>query len=132
MVTPHTKLPVCSLDSCLIGSEVQLACGTKVWALVGNVSTNDAYANKHLMGFTLFNDGKLFHLARYHDPEYDHNGPAGLAKFLGIAIDDIFPIQYDFRSFVSGGDPAALAGTIDKNPTELLNEDQLMDLIMRS
>ncbi len=130
MAAPLKKLPAKSADECLTGIEVRLASGKMIWALICNVSGDDAYATKHLMNISFFEDGKVFHLARYHDACRDIYGPEALSKFLGMKIDDVFPIQYDLRALFSAGDPSALAGTIDKDPAEMLNKRQILDLIV--
>jgi hypothetical protein len=54
-----------------------------------------------------------------------------LAQFLGLQVDDVFPISYDVRRY-SQGNPAALAGGILKEPRERLTQGEIMALGVRS
>ena len=127
-VSPVKKLPVKNLDSCLIGTQVVLANGQAVDVLIGNVESHHARKTKHFLGLTVFKDGKKFHLARYQDPDYSRNGPDALAQFLSLPVTEVFPISYDLTA-LSKGIPAALKGTIEQFPSEVLTQEEILDLI---
>lgn len=50
-----------------------------------------------------------------------------MAKFLGLEVDDVFPISYDLRPYSKGLDQA-LVGVVRKEPREKLELDDLMAL----
>jgi hypothetical protein len=124
---PIKKLPVKNLASRLVGTEVRLANGNKVWGLLGNVKVTNPKLNEHFITLSVERDGIWFTMARYHDIERKERGPQALAKFLRLRIDEVFPISYDISRF-SLGDPAALVGTLDKEPQEKLTRAQIIGL----
>src|SRR5687767_1136397 len=74
------RLPAKSLSCRLIGSQVTLANGDKIFGLFGNVDNKNAKINQHFLTLSLDIRGKWFHLARYHDVYYKKHGPVALAK----------------------------------------------------
>ena len=127
MVRPIGRLPVSSLTGKLVGARVLLANGTQVWALIGNIDSQNQRLNEHFVTISIEHEGRWFHLARYHDHDFGTRGPAELAEFLGIGVDDIFPISYDIRRFVVGH-PDALKGTIGKEPSVRLTRAEIIAL----
>lgn len=126
-VEPVTRMPTSDLDGKLVGTRVELANGMLVWALLGNVDARDAYSTEHFLSISVFDNDRWFVLARYHDSDYRRNGPDALARLLGLAVDDVFPISYDIRAYAKG-EAAALMGTIRKKPRERLSKAKLMKL----
>lgn len=126
-VRPVKKLPVDSLGNRVVGTKVVLANGKRVWATVCNVEVRDPTATEHFITLSLMRRGKWFTLSRYHDVDYLDNGPDGLASFLGLGVDEVFPISYDIRAHVVG-DAAALVGQISKVPHVQLSEAQLITM----
>jgi hypothetical protein len=118
-VRPVRHTPVENLKGCLVGTQVQLKNGVRLWALIGNVSSNDPRRTQQFLTLSIFRNGRLFHLARYFDFDFNEHGPHELARFLGLRIDEIFPISYDLTP-LSLGDSRALKGTIDVDPPERL------------
>jgi hypothetical protein len=118
-----------ALDNRLIGVRSRLANGKKIWTLIGNVALDNPRLTEHFITFSFEKNGKWFHLGRYFDPTYDKEGPEALAKFLGMPVDDVFPIGYDLRPHVAGGAPT-VTGVIPKEPRERLSKDQIMKLMM--
>jgi hypothetical protein len=127
-VRPVREIPVSTLRGRVVGTRVRLANGTSVWALLGNVDERSARRTQHFLQVTVWRGAKAFDLARYQDSDYARRGPKALARFLGLAIDDVFPLAYDLRAVAKKGRPAALAGTIPKEPPEKLSGDELTDL----
>jgi hypothetical protein len=123
-----TAIPVSNLSGRIVGTKVQLANRQDVWALIGNVSAQKPHKTSHFLTLTVWRDNKRFHLARYFDFDYQERGPAALADFLGLRVDDVFPIAYDMREFVRG-DPSSLAGEISEEPKKRLTRDERMKLI---
>ena len=126
-VRPVRRLPARNLDQRVVGTQVTLANGTKVWAIIGNVETSDARITEQFLTLTIERAGQWFELARYHDVDYKQHGPIQLAEFLGLGIDDIFPVSYDLRAY-SEGVADALLGVVRKEPRERLNRDELLAL----
>jgi hypothetical protein len=53
------------------------------------------------------------------------SGPEALAQFLGLEVDEVFPISYGIRSAVKG-DEAVLQGQIRKAPRERLSRAEII------
>jgi hypothetical protein len=129
LVRPVKSLPVSDLKNKIVGTQVSLANGLKVWAVVGNVDSNNPILTRHFLTLSVFQHGSWFGLARYHDFDYADRGPDALARFLHLDLNEIFPIKYDLRSY-SRGKPAALAGNIVSEHDDKLSKSQLMDLVI--
>jgi hypothetical protein len=126
-VLPVKRLPVSSLTGRVVGTKIALANGERRWALLGNVDLTDPRITEHFISMSVEKDGQWFMLARYHDVFYAQNGPQALSDFLGLSIDDVFPISYDVREHVKGS-AASAVGTILKEPRERLTRAQIMAL----
>ena len=127
-VRPVKKTPVKSLAGALVGCEVRLASGMKMMALLGIIDTTNARLTEHFLTLSVFrDDGELFHLARYYDADVGRNGPDALVAVLKMKNEEVFPIAWDVRSFVTG-DPAALQGKIEATPKERLTRAQIIAL----
>ena len=126
-VTSITTIPVENLNGKVIGSQVHLANGSERWSLIGNVDATNPRFTEHYLTLSLERDGKWFHLARYHDHDYAERGPEALSRFLGLKIDDVFPIAYDLRIYVEG-DLAALVGEVPRKPRQKLSRAELVAL----
>jgi hypothetical protein len=127
VVRPVKTIPVKSLFGRFVGTQVHLACGKTVLALLANIKSNNPKSTKHFLKLIVFQSGKRFILARYHDFNWNRQGPQALADFLGMRIEDVFPISYDVSRF-SKGDPAALAGKVEAEPTERLTRPEIIAL----
>lgn len=127
MVRPVARLPVPSLAGKLVGTKVRLGNGTEVWALIGNIDSQNRRLNQHFVTVSIERDGRWFHLARYHDYDYVERGPEQLAAFLGTDVDAVFPIEYDVTPYAVG-DAEALTGVIGKEPEERLTRAQIIAL----
>jgi len=130
MVRPVEELPVESLDNRVVGTQVRLANGSQVWASFGNFDVTNQRATQHFLDLSIERRGEWFDLARYHDIRSAVEGPEALARFLGLDVDDVFPIAVDVRRYVRG-DPAALTATVLKEPRERLTREELHALIFR-
>jgi hypothetical protein len=126
-VQPVEPIPVPTLCGKVIGATVKLANGKAAWATLCNIDENDPHSTEQFLALSIERDGKWFHLARYHDFNYANLGPEALANFLGLAVDDVFPISYDLSRFVEGN-PAALVGKVPRDPRERLSHDELIAL----
>jgi hypothetical protein len=127
MTRPVEKLPVETLDNRLVGTRVRLANGSQVWALIGNVDVKNPRATQHFLALSIERGGEWFFLARYFDILSATEGPEALARFLGLSVDDVFPISVDIRRYVQGS-PAALAVTVPKEPRERLTLEERLAL----
>lgn len=130
MVRPVEKLPVETLDSSIVGTQVRLGNGLEVWGSFGNFDVKHPRATQHFLVLSLERDGKWFHLARYFDFDFTSRGPEALARFLGLTVDDVFPITVDVRRYVRG-DPAALTAIVVKEPKERLTHEEIRALTFR-
>jgi len=126
-VSAVTDLPVKNLSGLVIGAKAHLANGSETWALFGNVDSKNPRYTKHFLALSVERKGQWFHLARYHDFDYAERGPEALSRFLGLAVDDVFPISFDLRRYVEGY-PAALVGSVLKEPQERLSRAQLIKM----
>ncbi len=126
-VRPVKRTPVASLTGKVVGTEVVLANRKKVWALLGNIDAENPRLTAHFLTLSVEHQGRWFHLARYHDPDYKKRGPGHLAAFLELAVNEVFPVSYDLRKFAKGH-PLALRGAIPKEPKEKLTRDQIIAL----
>lgn len=124
-VRPVKRTPVASLTGKIIGTQVALANNERVWALIGNVDSTNPRMTEHFLSLSVERNGRWFTLARYHDFDFAEHGPAVLAEFLGLTVDETFPIAYDIRQ-VTQGDEAALQGQIRKAPRERLSRAEII------
>jgi hypothetical protein len=127
LVKPVRRLPVKSLKGKIVGVQVQLSNGQKNWAIIGNVDVDNPRLTEHFITLSLECNGEWFTLARYHDFDYQQNGPEALAVFLKIKIEKIFPILYDLTGY-SLGEKSALVGSILREPREKLSRSEIMGL----
>jgi hypothetical protein len=131
MVRPVEKLPVETLDNRIVGTRVRLANGLEVWGSFGNFDVTNPRATQHFLDLAIERSGEWFFLARYQDFDFADRGPEALARFLGLGVDDVFPITVDVRRYVRG-DPAALTAIALKEPRERLTRAKLRALSLRS
>lgn len=124
---PVKKLPVKNLNGRLVGTELLLANGCRVWGLLGNVKVSNPRFNEHFMTVSAQRDGQWFMMSRYHDYDAAERGPKALADFLGMAVDEVFPISYDI-SGISLGEIDSLVGRVEKEPRERLTRAQVIAL----
>jgi hypothetical protein len=92
-------------------------------ALIGNYNVTNPRDTQHFLTLSIERGGEWFHLARYHDVDFTDRGPEALARFLGLHVDDVFPISVDVRRYVRG-DPKALIAIVLKEPQERLTEEE--------
>jgi hypothetical protein len=124
-VKPVKKLPVKNLDGKIVGIQVRLANGFLNWSTVENIDITNPQLNEHFLTLSKFHHDQWFHLARYHD--YDERDPIALSNFIGLNIEEIFPIHYDIRDLVIGS-PAFLDGLIMKEPFKMLSRQEIIEL----
>jgi hypothetical protein len=129
LIRPVSTLPVSSLDGRLIATRGLLAGGLEVWILVGNLDIDDAKTSEHFLTLSVFNRGKWFHLARYHDPDFASRGPAALCRFLNLQMEEVFPIKMDMRKYCVGM-AAHLQVSLRSEPESRLTKDELMALVL--
>jgi hypothetical protein len=127
-VHPVAERPINSLENRIVGTEVELANRSLVWALLGNIAINDVRQTRHFLTVSVFLREEWFHLARYHDLDHDERGPKQLAEVLGLAIDEVFPIHYDIGEWVPGAATDVVRGTVYAVPLERLSRPELIKL----
>jgi len=128
LMRPVTELPVDNMNGRLVGSQVQLSGGGRVWAALGNLNLQDYEFTKHFLTVTVFQNNDRFTMSRYHDLDWDDNGPAALANFLGLSIDIVFPMSYDVSRFCVSQYPVT-RGVIVSEPTERLTRSEVLKLV---
>jgi hypothetical protein len=119
------SLPVRDLCGKIVGTQVRLAKGDQVWALIGNVDVKSARMTEHFLTLSIEANGEWFFLARYHDFDYAERGPKALARFLDLPVEEVFPIAFDIRAYAHG-DPLALCGSIQQEPRERLTRAEII------
>jgi hypothetical protein len=122
---PVDPLPVTNLDSRFVATRVRLANEKQVWAMLFNVDLTDSRKTEHLVQLRIENNGEWFWLARYWDSDFEQSGPDALAQFLGLSVDEVFPIQYDLTGLATGL-PSVIKGQIPKEPRERLPRDEII------
>jgi len=130
LVRAVKRIPVSNLGNKVVGDYVTLANGSKLLALLGNIDVNNPQLTEHFLTISVWQADQWFSLSRYHDFDYAEHGPNALARFLNLDIDDIFPISFDIRRFVSGND-AVLVGKILKEPRERLTRAEIIALAIQ-
>lgn len=131
LVRPIARIPVANPSGKIFGVKVAFANGSQHWATIANVDGKDARLNQHFLLISFERSGTWFHLARYHDDEYEEQGPEALAEFFELRVDDIFPISYDLTNLAVGAE-AALKGIIPREPTERLTRAEAIALAVSS
>lgn len=128
-VTPIKYIPVKSLDGKIVGVKVRLHNGMEVWGILSNIEPFNRRMNEQFLSLSVERNGEWFHLARYHDVDYERCGPKQLADFLGLTVEDIFPISYDLV-FTHIKHPPLLRGQIPVEPAEKLDDDTRIRMIV--
>lgn len=128
LLRPVTELPVDDLGNRVVGTQVRLANGARMWAAIQCLHLDDPYKTRHLMWLSFFVGGRWIGLVRYHDPGQNMCGPIPVARALGLDVNDVFPVTYDVRHCCTG-DPLAVTGVVEADPKDKLTRAQIMDLI---
>ncbi len=129
-VRPVKRLPISDAGNRVIGTTVRFARGRDIQATLANLDARRPEHTRQFLVLGVFRpDGEPFILARYFDAWYDAAGPVALAQFMGLPLDDIFPIAYDVSSIVSG-DPRCTRGLITVEPELRLTKREVMKLIL--
>ncbi len=128
-VRPVTRLPISDADNRVIGTTVRLSGGRELVATLGNLDVARPDKTRQFLVLMVYGPGDTsFGLARYFDPWFERCGPAALAAFLGLPLDEIFPIAYDVSALVTG-DPRCTQGVVTLEPETRLTRDEVMALI---
>ena len=127
-VRPVDTLPVDDLDDKIVGTEVVFANGRRSWAIIAGVDVDDPRKTEHFVGISLERDGRWFPVANYAAFDYEEQSPERAAEFLGLRVDEVFPISYDLRKFALG-ESASLVGQIPKEPRERLSLEERFALM---
>lgn len=128
-VRPFTELPITSLGNRVLGTQVRLNNGEQRCAVLDNITFTRPDKTEQFIGITIIDGDRRFHLARYVDTDYKDHGPAQLAEFLGLPLDQVFPITYDIAS-LAVGHPDVIKGRINAEPSRKLNRDEIMKMVL--
>lgn len=129
-VSPVRDLPVKNLTFRIVGTQIRLANGSHVWAVISNVDVGDSRRTELFLTLSVYKDAKRFTLARHFDFDYAERGPESLALFLGLPLSEVFPIAYDITHHAIG-DLSAITGTITKDSREKLSRAEILALAVR-
>lgn len=129
VASPVAKIPVDSLQNRLLGCQVSLNNGLQVWAQLSNIDLKNQKATSQFLLLNIQAAGRWFCLARYFDVDYVRRGPTALAQFLGMPVEEVFPISYDIAPFVVGAQ-IMTAGQIPREPPVRLSQDELIALTL--
>lgn len=129
-VQPVKEIPVANLIGKIIGTQIRLANGDTLWALIGNVNADNSRVTEHFLTLSIERGRKWFALARYFDFNCTTHGPEALANFLALNVNQVFPISYDITRFARG-DQSALSGQILKEPRERLTHAELIEMAVQ-
>lgn len=125
---PVEQLPVHSLAGRVVGVNLELANGERVFGALANIDLASPLRTEHFLTVTIFRpSGERFDLARYHDVDYSRHGAAALAAFLELPVESVFPMRYDITD-VAVGRPECLRRSIAALPAERLSEEALIKL----
>jgi hypothetical protein len=120
---------VTDLSNRVVGIPVKFACGTTVFALLGNIELQHLRKTQQFLEISLhIADDDWFSLGRYYHVDYHRHGPEALAQYVNLSLDEIFPITYDI-SAVARGIEAVVKGSIPLEPAERLTDDERIALI---
>jgi hypothetical protein len=125
IILPVRAASVKSLTGKVVGTTAVLANGASVWALIGNIDVDNPRFTFHFLTISIESNGKWFSLARYHDHDHPIRGPDALARFLGLKVDDVFPITLDIRRFVAGN-LSSLTFRVEKEPNEKFTRAEII------
>jgi hypothetical protein len=127
---PIEDIPIDDFGNRIVGTVATLANGDRVAVILQNVDLQSPYKTEHFITLTVFNRaGKSFPLARYHDIGIDTHGPDQLAAFMGLPVDDVFPISYDI-SDVAIGDHDVVRREIPIRPRRILSRSEIIDMAL--
>jgi hypothetical protein len=124
-VRPVVDLPISDLGGVLFGATVRLANGSGIRAVLGNIDATSRDRTALFLTLEIHRGGQRFHLARYFDFDRDARGPKALAKFLGLPVEEVFPIAYDVTPYAVG-EKSALSGFIRAEPAIRLSEEEII------
>lgn len=127
LVRPVKTLPISSAGSRLVGCELRLADGSAIFGFLGNLSLTKTDQNQHFLTLSVFVDGGVAHLARYHDFDFADRGPAWLARKLGKKVAEVFPLSYDI-SAIAGGAADCIRSSIPAVPKTKLSRSAIIQL----
>jgi hypothetical protein len=96
VVMPVTDFPVTTLEGRFIGTEVKLANGNLVWAVLLGINL----AKAKPVSSAIFYRGAETYMLRCLAPGV--SGPEQLAQFLGLRVEDVFPICFDISRLAIG------------------------------
>ena len=127
-VRPVDTLPIHTAENRVIGTRVRFANGFAPLAMLGNIDLARTDKTTHFLAISFFGSkGDTFDLARYHDVDASRRSPEALAAFLGLHVEEVFPIEYDI-SGLALADPGVAQGVVAVRPSVRLTNDELIAL----
>ncbi len=106
---PVLDLPVESLDERVVGTQVRLANGQLIWAVLFGLDSFSPVFNERDVGISFLVEGKRVMLGRAWERDLPGHGIGNLCAALKLLESDIFPITFDVSHLVFG-DKSSLRG----------------------
>jgi hypothetical protein len=128
-VFPVDTVPVTHTDGKVFGTIVRASGGVRFWARIANVHPTNRRMNQHFLTVAIYHEAMWIELPRYHDLGFDESSYDHVARTIGLAPEELFPIVYDLRQLIDG-DPDVLTGEIPRQPSERLSSGQLIALAL--
>ncbi|KQU73430.1 MULTISPECIES: hypothetical protein [unclassified Rhizobacter] len=124
-VAPDAACRPATLKNRVVATELQLADGTRLGALLENIDVDLPEFTRHWLVVHLRVDARWWRLARYHDADAAKRSPQVLAERLRKPVNAVFPMRYDV-SAVCATDSLALAGVIEAEPPVRLKRAEII------
>lgn len=121
-----------SLKGYLISGQFRLTNGLLFWGLLDGIDLELPRHSLHNRGLRLLlPDGGWFELANYNDSDDVKliRGPDALASKIGLNVDEVFPVSFDFRVRADCDSPL-LFGTFEPNPEWGLTRSEVMEILV--
>jgi hypothetical protein len=103
-VRPVRRLPVRHLVERVVGTQVSLGDGRRLWALLSGIDLQDEAYTDAAIQITLFSEGSRLHIVRLGQPACGGLSPDQAASRLGLSASVMFPIHYSLRGICLGGE----------------------------
>jgi hypothetical protein len=130
-VRPIQRSRVGMFQGVLISGKVSFSGGLSFWGMLDGISLDSprfSFHNKVLR--LMLHNCEWFELAKYNDPEAikASRGPAVLSEKLGLSLNEIFPISFDFRRQAQC-ENSLFVGSFEVSPSWGLTRSEVIDLI---
>lgn len=128
---PITSRKISKFSNKLVASQVKLANGSKLYALISGVDPETPIFSKHNRQLILYVNNEWFELAKYYASTDVKKicGEDVLSKKLNMEIKDIFPIYFDVKD-VTDVNSECLTGFFEVSPAWGLARGEIMEILV--